>query len=136
MPAVGLLMVVAIKADMETGQRELKKDCQGSCGCSAKGRAKDSLPHAWLPLLPRGVFRATWPLSVWASGCGNGVWIPTCERDEGPDTRGCASFTSGPQPWHLLMPSAHRITPLSLLKARHSLAGKQTFSAGCTEIPC
>jgi hypothetical protein len=38
---LALLMVVAVKADMETGQRELKKDCKGSCSSSAQGRAQD-----------------------------------------------------------------------------------------------
>lgn len=38
---LALLMVVAIKADVETGQSELKKDCKGPCGSSAQRGAKD-----------------------------------------------------------------------------------------------
>lgn len=121
------LMVVAIKADMETGQRELKKDGQGSCGGSAQGRAKDRV----CPMLGCLCFLE---VSLEQHGhCLSGHLGMGMEsgappvKDEGGATRGLtgphgasrgrASFTSGPQPWHLLMPSAHRITPCLSSKA-------------------
>lgn len=133
------LMVVAIKVDMETGQRELKKDGQGSCGGSAQGRAKDRV----CPMLGCLCFLE---VSLEQHGrCLSGHLGVGMEsgappvKDEGGATRGL----TGPgliYIWTPALASAHALcsqnNPLSLLKGRHSLAGKQTFSAGCTEIPC
>lgn len=73
---------------------------------------------------------------TWCLGFGSRGWRPTCEMKDGRNRprRAMPHLHLDPSPGICLMPSAHRITPLSFFTVRRSLAGKQTFSTGCVEI--